>query len=113
MSKIGEKRVGRRGEQKRRWDRGNRRPCSTVGCENTVWATARGTQCRDCERAARRERRNVRWLEIQRRWLLGESEREIAVALGTSKSAIGRTVNAMRSDGWDVPYRHNYPKSVV
>jgi biotin operon repressor len=105
---VGEKRVGRRGEQKRRWDKENRQPCSD-GCGKFVWHGA--TRCLDCRIAADHEKSIARRREIQRRWSSGETRKEIATALGSTKNAIGTAISSMRQEGWDVPYRHaGYPR---
>jgi hypothetical protein len=105
---VGEKRVGRHGEQKRRWDADNRHPCSEDGCENLV--EHRRTRCRSCYVADQHESRDVRRREIQRLWHDGETLREIAVALDTTVNSLGATMCGMRADGWDVPYRPGYPR---
>lgn len=107
-SPRGEKRVGVRAEQKRRWDEEARHPCATVGCEKTV--AYNRTRCMACRAAADRERRDERRREIQRRWQRGESLKGIARALGTSANSIQAAIYGMRRDDWDVPYRHTYPR---
>ena len=104
---IGEKRVGRRAEQKRRWDREAKHPCETAGCKNLVGF--KSTRCQDCRTAAEHKARDLRFGEIQRRWLLGESLREIAGALNSTVGSVEKSIFMMRRCGWHVPYRHNYP----
>jgi hypothetical protein len=100
---VGEKRVGRRAKQKRRWDRDAYHPCSG-NCGNLVGHNR--TRCRDCWAAAEREQRDARRREIKRRWEAGESLRETAAALDSTPKGIGIAISQMRKDGWDVPYRH-------
>src|ERR1035441_5884475 len=105
---VGEKRVGRRGEQKRRWEADNRHPCSGDGCENLV--AHHRARCWSCYFADEHEGRDVRRREIQRLWHDGETVREIAVALDSTPRSIQVALHGMRADGWDVPYRPGYPR---
>jgi hypothetical protein len=76
----------------------------------------RGT-CVDCGDPTRRSttercipceivRRQARFPEIMRRWEAGESIREIAAAMGTTKNSLGVTIVRMRKAGWELPYRY-------
>jgi hypothetical protein len=105
---MSEHRVGRRAEQKRRWDEAARHPCSTPDCPTLV--AYNRTRCMDCRVAAEHEQRDARRREIKQRWDLGETVREIATALLITVGATNRAIHDMRRDGWDVSFRHKYPK---
>jgi DNA-binding CsgD family transcriptional regulator len=96
-----DRRIGARAEQKRRWDRENKPPCPQCG-EPMARGYERCARCRrEADAAAVDERRR----EILRRWLAGESHRQIAAALGTSAPTIQVELVRMRQDGWDAPRR--------
>jgi DNA-directed RNA polymerase specialized sigma24 family protein len=46
-----------------------------------------------------------RYPEIQRRWLAGESMREIAEAFGISVTGLGAAMTRLRQAGYELPYR--------
>ena len=96
---MSEVRLGRRAEQKRRWDNENGR--DRCACGAMSW----GTRCRRCADRERREGRLAKRREIQRRWLAGEPVAAIAAALRTSPGAIGVEMARMRAEGWELPHR--------
>src|SRR3954447_12228661 len=95
-----ERRVGTRAEQKRRWDRENRRLC---GCGALM--SRHAAVCRSCEEAIRRAGRDQRRARIAQLWNEGASLVEIAEALATTRSTIGVEMQRMRRAGIDLPYR--------
>jgi hypothetical protein len=102
---MSERRVGKRGEQKRRWDLENRRPC--VDCGGLVYRPhARCARCRDIARRTQREQRRIR---IAALWNDGATLRGIAEALDSTPPSIGVEMAAMRKAGWALPYRRTGP----
>lgn len=99
---MNERRIGKRGEQKRRWEVANRGQCA---CGSRC---ARGlSRCQVCTRRAKREARDQRWREIQRLWGEGLTLEELARATGySSVASMGATMKRMREDGWELPYRY-------
>src|SRR5213596_2235281 len=98
-----DRRIGKRGEQKRRWDNENlhSRLCP---CGARIWNKAE--RCRPCTDKAKREARDVRYREIESRWLAGESLRQIGAAVGMHSKTVGFHITTMRQEGWNVPYRN-------
>jgi hypothetical protein len=95
-----EARVGRRGEQKRRWDEAARHRCA---CGALIWA--KDDRCRTCYDAERRAARDLRRAMIADLWGRGATRRTIAAAIGTTPGTIGVEVIRMRHDGWDLAKR--------
>jgi hypothetical protein len=95
-----EARVGRRGEQKRRWDEAARHRCA---CGALIWA--KDDRCRTCYDAERRAARDLRRAMIADLWGRGATRRTIADAIGTTPGTIGVEVIRMRHDGWDLAKR--------
>lgn len=100
-----ETRVGKRAEQKRRWDRDNRDHCA---CGAIKWR--KHERCRSCEDERRVGLALERRREVQRRWLEGQTLIEIASAMDTTVNALATLMVHMRQAGWDLPYRRR-PKT--
>lgn len=96
-----DRRVGARAEQKRRWDREQRHPCSE--CGEPAWGVT--GRCQGCHRRHLGQQRTNRRTEIQRLWAEGRKLREIAAAMDSTQGAIGVEITKMRADGWDLPHR--------
>jgi ribosomal protein S14 len=96
------RRVGKRREQKDAWEEAQRHPCAECGRPG-VWRKHK--LCADCYRRELREATDARRAEIQRRWLAGETHRQIALALGSTAPSIQVELVRMRQLGWDVPRR--------
>lgn len=94
-------RVDQRGEQKRRADANLKHPCESCG----TLCSRRARVCRLCEQAARRAAMDERRREIQRRWLAGESLRQIGATLDSTPGSIATDLVRMRRAGWNVPQR--------
>ena len=78
-----ERRVGRRGEQKRRWDRENRARCRCGG------PVTRGAGlCRICENIERAQLKARKWNEIRDLWLAGLTLVEIGERLGKAWAGV-------------------------
>lgn len=96
----GERRVGKRAEQKRRWDLENRRVCA---CGELAWHE----RCDKCRKADVRRERDLRFRAIELAWNDGLSMKEIAALLGTSVNSLSVSFAAMRKeDRWNVPHRY-------
>jgi hypothetical protein len=98
------RRVGRRGEAKRRWDREKKVSCPT-GCGNMM--NRRSTLCVSCARAAAAARRHERSVRICQMWSEGMTLRAIADALGWTVNQLGSEMHRMRAAGYDLPLRPN------
>jgi hypothetical protein len=97
-----EQRVGKRAEQKRRWDRENRRAC--VVCGALVWQSER---CVPCEHQFRAEKHEALLRNIEEMWNAGRSMKAIAGSLGrrASSSSIGQEIVELRKAG-RIGYRY-------
>lgn len=103
---LGEARVGRRAEQKRRWDRENLNTCT---CGNSC--SLKSDRCRKCCDEQMRCQSDARRVAIQCLWLAGYTLNEIAAEMGSTKNSIGSEMVHMRQTGWELPYRNNgYPR---
>ena len=90
-----EARVGKRAEQKRKWDSEHRyKPCPRCGAP-------RSRDKQMCLRCRTAERRRLQPL-IERLWAEGQTIREIRAATGVSAFTPG----PYRKDGWNLPYRY-------
>jgi hypothetical protein len=97
-----EQRVGKRGEQKRRWDRENNRgECEICGAATWKLANRCGRHDVQHDRAWRRKR------EIVQRYKAGESLRQIGEAVGSTANAVQADISRWRSAGDDIPYRYS------
>jgi Homeodomain-like domain len=96
----GERRIGVRADQKRRWDLEHPARC-TCGAECT-----RGyDRCLACYRAAERARRDQRRAVIAKRWTQGATTLEIAEELHTTAATVHTEIQHMRREGIDLPLR--------
>jgi hypothetical protein len=104
-----EQRVGKRAEQKRRWDREkNRGECAICGA--VTWQ--RKTRCGRHD--VQHDRAWLRKREIIRRYEAGEPLRDIAVAIGTTRDALSTDLDRIRKSGYPLPYRNKgYGKRVA
>lgn len=106
---LGEQRVGKRAEQKRRWDRENNRGECEV-CGEVTWKHRKRCREHSLQREAALARRN----EIIRRYEVGEPLRDIADAIGTTVESLAVDLNRIRKSGYPLPYRHRgYGKRVA
>jgi hypothetical protein len=97
-----EQRVGKRAEQKRRWDRENNRgECGICGAVTWNRKTRCGKHDVQHERAWRFRK------AIQDRYLAGMPVAQIAAELGKGQTHVEVEMVRMRRDGWDLPYRYN------
>lgn len=96
-----ESRVGKRAEQKRRWDREHLHdPCPECGgpkCRHNA-------RCINCAEDHRARRRAL----IERMWAEGATIREIREAIGSP----GWSAGVHRSRGWNLPHRRT-PEQVA
>jgi hypothetical protein len=99
MSAVGEKRIGRRGDQKRRWDRDNRERCR---CGEPMWQADR---CRECFERERDDATFARRQTIAGLFNDGASLKAIAEFMDSTVASIGVELVRMRRDGWNVPPR--------
>lgn len=95
-----ERRIGRRADQKRRWDRENGGTCA---CGARRKWNAR--QCKSCRNRDKREGRERRRRAIAEMWERGASCRQIAAAMDSTPGSINVEVQRMRADGWDLAFR--------
>lgn len=96
-----EQRVGKRSEQKRRWDRENsHRKYDKCGCG--ARKTKKSDLCAGCVRA-RVEGHRRRIVEL---WACGYLMREIAVDLGWGFDHLKAEFGRMRRYGYDLPHRY-------
>ena len=63
-------------------------------------------RCVTCHDQHRRDLRDLWWLKIEALWHEGLGSREIARRLGMTVGFLRVSVARMRSEGWDLPYRH-------
>lgn len=98
----------KRSGAKRAWEREHDRgtcPCGAVMC---VGAARKGyVLCRDCHDEVVAVGQAMRDERIAELWAQGRTLREIASELDSTPSSIGVALCRMRTNGWDLPYRHN------
>lgn len=100
---TGDRRVGARAEQKRRWDREHTHvPCPACGAP----MTRNSTVCKGCWTGPRAEARERRWARIESLWAAGLSMTRIAEDMGYSRGHLGGEMATMRAAGRNVPHRY-------
>lgn len=94
--------------RKRAWDERNRKRCACGAWMSAKSALKTGgpTVCRDCHREQVALKRVWREQDIYEMWHAGFTLLGIAFELGATKESVAVTINRMRRDGWDMPYRH-------
>ena len=95
---MSERRIGKRAEQKRRWDRENRSRCKCG-----AFMSRGRDRCLDCYQQERAESQFARWDRIAALSNEGKSLAEIAVELETKAISISHDMTLARKARWDMP----------
>lgn len=101
-----ERRIDKRGEQKRAWDEAHRLMCEVCGTPTGMHAASpEGRHPRCAQHSFQRERAAAKRARIVELWGQGLPVAEIAEAVGTTKGTINVEIVRMRGLGYDLPYR--------
>lgn len=99
---MSERRIGRRGEQKRRWDREHANDGVCSQCSGNMSRGHNGGTCRRCTS----EGREHNLIALEAMWADGLSLREIGAHFGWTLNHVSAEMGRARREGRDLPHRY-------